>query len=81
LARFAHNRRLADALQMWAFCSLGSSLGARHLRRTPSQGAHAPTRAAIAREPMGRHSPRVPPSPRELLGSHGLAGDHRGRRL
>ena len=29
LARFARNRRLADALQMWAFCSLGSSEGAR----------------------------------------------------
>lgn len=29
LARFARNRRLADALQMWAFCSLGSSPGAR----------------------------------------------------
>jgi len=29
LARFARNRRLADALQMWAFCSLGFSEGAR----------------------------------------------------
>ncbi len=29
LARFARNRRLADALQMWAFCSLGCSSGAR----------------------------------------------------
>ena len=29
LARFARNRRLADALQMWAFCSLTSSPGAR----------------------------------------------------
>lgn len=30
LARFARNRRLADALDMWAFCSLSSSPGARH---------------------------------------------------
>ena len=30
LARFARNRRLADALQMWAFCSLSCSPGARH---------------------------------------------------
>jgi hypothetical protein len=30
LARFARNRRLADALQMWAFCSLNLSPGARH---------------------------------------------------
>lgn len=29
LARFARNRRLADALQMWAFCSLSGSPGAR----------------------------------------------------
>ncbi len=29
LARFARNRRLADALQMWAFCSLSCSPGAR----------------------------------------------------
>ena len=29
LARFARNRRLADALDMWAFCSLSSSAGAR----------------------------------------------------
>lgn len=29
LARFARNRRLADALEMWAFCSLTSSTGAR----------------------------------------------------
>ncbi len=29
LARFARNRRLADALQMWAFCSLSCCPGAR----------------------------------------------------
>lgn len=29
LARFARNRRLDDALQMWAFCSLSCSPGAR----------------------------------------------------
>ena len=29
LARFARNRRLADALDMWAFCSLRTSQGAR----------------------------------------------------
>jgi hypothetical protein len=29
LARFARNRRLADALEMWAFCSLTTSAGAR----------------------------------------------------
>jgi hypothetical protein len=29
LARHARNRRLADALQQWAFCSLTTSPGAR----------------------------------------------------
>jgi hypothetical protein len=29
LARFARNRRLADALDQWAFCSLTHSDGAR----------------------------------------------------
>jgi hypothetical protein len=29
LARVARNRRLADALQIWAFCSLTRSAGAR----------------------------------------------------
>jgi transposase len=29
LARYARNRRLADALQQWAFCSLTNSTGAR----------------------------------------------------
>jgi hypothetical protein len=30
LARFARNRRLADALDMWAFCSISASPGARN---------------------------------------------------
>ncbi len=29
LARYARNRRIADALQQWAFCSLRGSPGAR----------------------------------------------------
>jgi transposase len=29
LARFARNRRIADALDMWAFCSISPSAGAR----------------------------------------------------
>jgi hypothetical protein len=29
LARYARNRRLGDALQQWAFCSLRGSPGAR----------------------------------------------------
>ena len=33
LARYARNRRLADALHQWAFCSLKGSPGARHYYR------------------------------------------------
>jgi hypothetical protein len=29
LARYARNRRLGDALQQWAFCSMRGSPGAR----------------------------------------------------
>jgi hypothetical protein len=30
LARYARNRRLADALQQWAFCAMRGSPGARN---------------------------------------------------
>jgi hypothetical protein len=33
LARHARNKRLADALDQWAFCSTNWSPGARLLRR------------------------------------------------
>jgi len=45
LARFARNRRLADALQMWAFCSLTSSPGARHYYDAHRARGHTHQRA------------------------------------
>jgi transposase len=45
LARFARNRRLADALEMWAFCSLTSSPGARHYYDVHRARGHTHRRA------------------------------------
>jgi len=45
LARFARNRRLADALQMWAFCSLTSSPGARRYYGAHRARGHTHQRA------------------------------------
>ena len=45
LARFARNRRLADALQMWAFCSLGCSPGARRYYDAHRAKGHTHQRA------------------------------------
>lgn len=48
LARFARNRRLADALQMWAFCSLTSSPGARRYYDAHRARGHTHQRALRA---------------------------------
>jgi len=45
LARFARNRRLADALQMWAFCSLTTSAGARRYYDAHRAKGHTHQRA------------------------------------
>jgi transposase len=45
LARFARNRRLADALEMWAFCSLSGSPGARRYYDAHRAKGHTHRRA------------------------------------
>ena len=45
LARFARNRRLADALDMWAFCSISSSPGARRYYAALRARGHSHRRA------------------------------------
>ena len=45
LARFARNRRLADALEMWAFCSLTTSAGARRYYDAHRAKGHTHRRA------------------------------------
>ena len=52
LARFVRNRRLADALHMWAFCALSHSPGARALydhRRERGDSHHKALRALANR--------------------------------
>jgi transposase len=45
LARFARNRRLADALDMWAFCSISASPGARRYYDALKARGHTHRRA------------------------------------
>ena len=45
LARFARNRRLADALDMWAFCSISASPGARRYYDALRARGHSHRRA------------------------------------
>ncbi len=45
LARFARNRRLADALDMWAFCSISCSPGARRYYDALRARGHSHRRA------------------------------------
>jgi len=45
LARFARNRRLADAVEMWAFCSLSTSAGARRYYDAHRARGHTHRRA------------------------------------
>ncbi|MFN2543987.1 MAG: IS110 family transposase [Actinomycetota bacterium] len=45
LARFARNRRLSDALEMWAFCSLSCSTGARRYYDAHRAKGHTHRRA------------------------------------
>ncbi len=45
LARFARNRRLADALEMWAFCSLTASVGAKRYYEALRARGHTHRRA------------------------------------
>jgi len=45
LARFARNRRLADAIEMWAFCSISCSSGARRYYDAHRARGHTHRRA------------------------------------
>ena len=74
LARYARNRRLADALYQQAFAALSTSPGARaYYDRQRARGAShhpSPTRPG---QPSGRHPPRMPHTPHPLRRSHRLA--------
>ena len=62
LARHARNRRLGDALDQWAFCSLTRSPGAADLLPAPAARTRQdpPPSPPTARQPLGRHPPPLP---------------------
>ncbi len=72
LARYARNRRLADACYQWAFATLTASPGARHFydqRRAAGDTHH---RACEHSATDCRHPPRLPPTPHPLQRTHRL---------
>ena len=67
LARVARNRRLADACERWAFCSLTAQPGRTALLRRPARPRQDPLPGhPPARQPLGRDPPRLPGAPRGL---------------
>ena len=73
LARHVRNRRLADAIYLWAFAALTASPGARRYydARTGSR-RHPPPSPPSPRQPPRRHPPRLPRPPRRLRRDHRL---------
>ena len=73
IARHIRNRRLYDALDQAAFCSLTQSPGCRNLLRpTPSRRRPPPPSTTSTRQPPRRHPPRMPPTPHPLQRTHRL---------
>jgi hypothetical protein len=78
LARFVRPRRLADAIDQWAFCSLSNSPGARaHYDHRRAQGDSHHKALPRSREPPRRHPPRLPPPPQHLRRDHRLGPPQR----
>jgi hypothetical protein len=73
LARYARNRRLADALQQWAFCCLRGSPGAKGLLPGTTRPRHRPPGSPPpALQPARRHPARLPCQPHPLQRGHRL---------
>ena len=82
LARYARNKRLADACYLWAFAALTASPGARSvLRPTPRRRRHPQPGPPRPRQPPRRHPPRLPPPPHPLRRTHRLGTPQPTRRL
>jgi len=61
MARYARNKRLGDAAQQWAFSSMRGSAGARtYYQQIRARGTGHQAAPPPAREPLGRHPPRLP---------------------
>ena len=73
LARHVRNRRLYDAIDQWAFCSLNASPGrAPALRPAPSRRRHPPPSPPRTGQPTRRDPARLPPPPHPLRRTHRL---------
>jgi len=73
LARYARNRRIADAVHQWVFCAMRGSPGARAYYQIPARAWHrTPSRPAPTRQPPRRHPPRLPQNRDPLRRGHRL---------
>ncbi len=82
LARYARNKRLADACHQWAFCALTTSPGARTFYDQHRAAGDTHNRALRrARESARRHPPRLPRPRHALRRTHRLGTPHPTRRL
>jgi hypothetical protein len=75
LARYARNRRLADAVQQWAFCAMRGSPGARAYYQACANATpvtRPPGRPASTRQPPRGHPPRLSQDRHPLQRSHRL---------
>jgi hypothetical protein len=82
LARYARNRRLGDALQQWAFCSLRRiTRSNRLLPPAPRPQDRSRGRAPPTRQPPRRHPARMPENPHWLQRRHRLGAHHGGHPL
>jgi transposase len=73
LARYARNRRLADACHLWAFSAITASPGARAFYDArPSQRRHPQPGATGPRQPSRGHPPRLAQTRHPLRRTHRL---------
>ena len=79
-ARFVRNRRLADAADRWALCSLRASPGCHDFYRRPARCGRPPSPgAARPRQPPRRLPPRLPQDTPPLRRGHRLGAPPRPR--
>ena len=72
LARHVRNRRLYDAIDQWAFCSLQPAPAAGPSTTNDARRRPAPPSPPRPRQPPRRLPPRLPPHPHPLQRTHRL---------
>jgi hypothetical protein len=82
LARYVRNRRLADALQQWAFCAMRGSPGAKaYYRQLRDRKDRPPGSPPTTRQPARRHPARLSENPHPLRRTNSLGPTENRRRL